>query len=163
MENILPLIAKSDILILATPVYVDGMTGQLKTLIERMLPLVKGRVELRNDHMRHLPRDPKKQNKIALVSPSGFTEMDNIVPLESHVKGIAKNLNYSYIGGILAPGFRYGYNEENHMKALEIIADAGKELVINGYISSNVSEKLSGLASREKALETINTSFSKYE
>jgi multimeric flavodoxin WrbA len=163
MENVLPLIAESDILILATPVYVDGMTGRLKTLIERMLPLVKGRVELRNDHMRHLPRDPKKQGKIVLVSPSGFTERDNHAPLVSHVKGIAKHLGYSYVGEILAPGFRWGYNEENQRKALEIISDAGEELVKNGSISSNVSEMLSELASREKAVETLNKIFEKYE
>jgi hypothetical protein len=113
--------------------------------------------------MRHLPRDPKKQGKIVLVSPSGFTERDNHAPLVSHVKGIAKHLGYSYVGEILAPGFRWGYNEENQRKALEIISDAGEELVKNGSISSNVSEMLSDLASREKAVETLNKIFEKYE
>jgi hypothetical protein len=163
MENILPLIAESDILILATPVYVDGMTGQLKTLIERMIPLVKGRVELRNDHMRHLPRDNKKQGKILLVSPSAFTERDNHAPLVSHVKGIAKHLNYSYVGEILAPGFRWGYNEESQRKALEIISNAGELLVKEGSIPAYVSEMLSKLASREIAIETLNETIGKYE
>jgi hypothetical protein len=163
MENILQLITESDILILATPVYIDGMTGRLKILIERMIPLVKGRVELRNDHMRHLPRDTKKQGRIVLVSPSGFAEMDNFEPLLSHVKGIAKHLDYSYVGEILAPSFRWGYNEESYEKALEIVANAGEELVRKGSIPPNVSEMLSELASRERAIETLNKLFGKYE
>ena len=163
MENILPLIVESDFLILATPVYVDGMTGPLKIFIDRMIPLGKGRVELRNDHMRHIMRYTEKKHKMVLLSPSGFTERDNHGPIVSHVKGIAKHLDFSYVGEIVAPGFRYGYNEENQRKALEIISKAGEELVKNGSISPKVSERLSELASRETAVETLNKSFGKYE
>lgn len=92
MEDILKLWAESDIVVLATPVYVDGMTGPMKTLLDRLIPLLKGRVELRDNHMRHLPRKHVKKGRIALISPSGFVEMDNFDPLVTHVKAAAKKI-----------------------------------------------------------------------
>jgi hypothetical protein len=44
----------------------------MKTLLDRLLPLLKGRVELKEDHMRHVPREGVKKGKILLVSASGF-------------------------------------------------------------------------------------------
>lgn len=162
MEKILPIIAESDMLIIATPVYLDGMTGPMKTFIDRMIPLGKGRVELRNDHLRHLTRDNWKEKKIVLVSPSSFTEIDNFHPLVTHVKALARNLNSSYAGEILAPSFWINqYNEESYGKILEIITSAGEELVKNGEI--HLSETLRKFVSRDSVLEALNQQFGKYE
>jgi multimeric flavodoxin WrbA len=164
MEDMLPKVAESDVLILATPLYVDGMTGPLKTFLDRLIPLGKGRVELRNGHMRHLPRGNKKKQTIALVSPSGFAEMDNFEPLVTHVKAIARNFDAFYAGEVLAPSFWfYKYNEESYGKILEIIASAGEELVKNGKIPSDVSEKLKNYAPRDKIIEVMNRYYGKYE
>lgn len=103
MANVLTKIAESDIVVLATPVYVDGMTGSLKTLLDRCIPLLHGRFELRNDHCRHPLRGHVKAGKLVLVSVSGFTEMDNFDPLIAHVKAISLNLNRKFVGALLRP------------------------------------------------------------
>jgi len=164
VENLLPLVADSDILILATPVYVDGMTGPLKTLLDRFIPLIKGRVELRDDHMRHLVRDNVKRGKIVLVSSSGFAEMDNFGPLVSHVKALSKNLGRDYVGEVLVPSaWYYRYDEQVLERSLELIESAGEELVVNGEISNDVSDKIGSLVSREKVVEALNSVYAKYE
>ena len=163
MEQMLPIVAQSDVLILATPVYVDGMTGPLKTFLDRLISLIKGRVELRNDHMRHLPRENKKKQILALVSPSGFAEMDNFEPLVTHVKAIARNLDANY-GEILASSFWfYRYDEDSYVNILETISSAGEELVKNGRIPPYVSETLKKYAPREKIIEAMNQYYGKYE
>jgi hypothetical protein len=47
MRPLLAEVARSDLLVLATPVYVDGMTGPTKTFLDRLIPLLRGRFEVR--------------------------------------------------------------------------------------------------------------------
>ena len=164
VEGLLPLVADSDILILATPVYVDGMTGPLKTLLDRFIPLIKGRVELREDHMRHIVREEVKRGKIVLVSSSGFAEMDNFDPLVSHVKALSRNLGRDYAGEVLVPSaWYYQYDEQVLEEAFWFIESAGEELVVNGKIPCDISVKIGALVSREKVEKALNSVYVKYE
>ena len=136
MAAILTRIAGADFLVLATPVYVDGMTGSLKTLLDRSIPLLHGAFELRDDHCRHALREGVKAGKIALVSVSGFTEMDNFDPLIAHVKAISKNMNREFVGALLRP---YAWIIEPAMKQgaslndiLEATEQAGYQLISKG-------------------------------
>jgi len=164
VEELLPLVADSDIIILATPVYVDGMTGPLKTLLDRFIPLVKGRVELRDGHMRHIVRNNVKRGQIVLVSPSGFAEMDNFDPLVAHVKALSRNLGWDYAGEILVPSaWYYKYDEAVFDRANSLIESAGEGLGLSGMISGDVSEEIGTLVSREKVVAALNSEYAKYE
>jgi multimeric flavodoxin WrbA len=57
MEMVLANVRDADILVFATPVYVDGMTGPLKNLLDRLIPLAEPFFELRDGHCRHPIRD----------------------------------------------------------------------------------------------------------
>ncbi|WP_332882069.1 flavodoxin family protein [Methanosarcina horonobensis] len=41
MNILYPKIAEVDVIVFATPVYVDGVTGPMKNLIDRMIPRVQ--------------------------------------------------------------------------------------------------------------------------
>lgn len=156
--------AESDLIILATPVYVDGMTGPMKTLLDRFIPLIKGRVELRDNHMRHIIREPEKQTKVILVSPSGFAEMDNFDPLVAHVKALSKNLGWEYAGEVLVPSAWYfRYDEKIQAKALELIESAGASLIDKRRIPSDLSMKIGALMPKKKIIKLLNLAYSKYE
>ena len=43
----------AEIMVLATPLYVDGMSGPMKNLIDRMIPVAQPYIELRDGHCRH--------------------------------------------------------------------------------------------------------------
>lgn len=136
MAEVLNKIAKADILVLATPVYVDGMTGLLKTLLDRGIPLLHGRFEIREDHCRHPPRAFVNKGKMVLLSVSGFTEMDNFDPLVTHVKAISKNISREYAGAVLRPiaWAMPGAKEQGVPldDIFEAVKEAGRELISNG-------------------------------
>ena len=64
MEIIRPKIFDADVCVLATPLYVAGMTGPMKNLIDRIIPGVQPFFELRDDHIRHPGRGEDEQRKI---------------------------------------------------------------------------------------------------
>ncbi|MHA2044647.1 MAG: flavodoxin family protein, partial [Candidatus Thorarchaeota archaeon] len=72
MQTLHPKLVEADIWVFATPVYVSGMTGPLKNLIDRILiPLGLADIELVDGHSRHKRREGNKHGKIVLVSNSG--------------------------------------------------------------------------------------------
>ena len=164
MTSILPIVADSDILIIATPVYVDGVTGPTKTFMDRLIPLIKGRVELRNDHMRHSLRENVKQGKLVLMSASGFSEMNNFDPLIVHLKAASKNLGMEYAGEILIPsGWYLKRSQDTWEKVSQIIYSAGINLDKNGKIPSDTSNSINSLVSRDNVIDALNSYYEKIE
>ena len=64
MSMLLPRLSRSDVWVFATPVYMDGMTGPLKTLVDRMQPLAEPFMEVFDGHNFHLMRETLPQGKI---------------------------------------------------------------------------------------------------
>jgi multimeric flavodoxin WrbA len=139
MKTILPKVQHADIIVFATPVYVDGMTGTMKNLIDRLIPIIEPYFEMRKGHCRHPPRETKTQTKVVLVSNCGFWEMDNFDSLLMHMQAICKNTSWEFAGALLRPhgealGYmiRKGYPVQD---VLEAAKRAGKELAKTGKIS----------------------------
>lgn len=103
MNLLYPRIDAADVIVFATPVYVDGVTGPMKNLMDRIIPLVQPFFELRDDHCRHPGRGEAKARKLVLVSNCGFWEKDNFDPLIVHMKAICKNLSAEFSGALLRP------------------------------------------------------------
>ena len=168
MQSLLPEVAQSDLLVFATPVYVDGMTGSLKTFLDRMVPLLKGRFEIREDHCRHPLREGVKAGKLVLVSAAGFTEMDNFDPLVAHVKAACKNLGREYSGAILRPyGWFFGQLRRDGYpvdSVFQAIKAAGVQLVKEGSIPEDILEEISrDLVARDEVVKHINSYYSQFE
>jgi len=163
MKALLPLVAQSDILALATPVYVDGMTGPMKTFMDRLIPLLKGMVELRDGHTRHIVREDVKRSKVVLLSASGFAEPDNFYPLVSHVKAATMNLGREYAGEVLLPGGWFLQYSEALEEGMEMVRSAGNQLVEKGRIPGSLSSKIQALVSRDEVVNALNSHYGKFE
>ena len=100
MQMLLPKLAASDVLVLATPVYVDGITGPMKNLLDRLIPLAEPFFELRDGHCRHPVREGTSSAKLVLVSNCGFWELDNFDPLLVHMQAVCKNMGAEFAGDI---------------------------------------------------------------
>ncbi len=164
MEEILEKRRKADGLILATPVFVDGMTSTLKAVLDRSIPLVQPFFEIRNDHCRHPPLENREPVKVALVSVSGFTELDNFDPLVKHVKAVCKNLNGDFGGTVLRPlGAQLQILKQMGLPmddVFEAIKQAGKEFVERGKIRETTEETISReIVPRSEYVKAINASF----
>lgn len=166
MDEILPLMNDVDALVLASPVYVDGMTGLLKNCIDRMVPIIQPYIELREGHARH-PARHKNPALVALVSVCGFPELDNFAPLVLHVKAICKNMNAKFAGSVLrpaAPGVDAAkfYHPIKSHAITSAIKKAGQEFVRDGAISEETSKTCAtDLFTAEQYLEGANKEFKK--
>ena len=163
MAELIEKLKRTDLMILATPVYVDGMTGQCKNFIDRLIPLLDPHYEIRDGHFRHVVKE-KYCSKIFLISVCAFHEMDNFDPLILHIKRAAKNLNMEYMGEILRPAvYSLGMKKVGSDaigKVMEAFERAGKELVENGVVSEKTRQEATNeIVLKEAYLRTINRYF----
>lgn len=165
MATLIPKVAKADLIVYGTPVYLDGMTGSLKTMIDRMIPLGKPFFEIRDDHCRHPKRDFVKRSQVALVSVCGFHELDNFDPLIQHMKAICKNIYAEYTGAILRPhigAYSQLMNTDLTKDIPKAIENAGYELIQKGKMCQNTLESIQReLIPREQYVDITNDHFQK--
>jgi multimeric flavodoxin WrbA len=140
MQMLYPKLREADIYVFGTPVYVDGISGPMNNLLDRIIPLVQPFIELRDGHCRHLVREGYRHGKIVLVSNSGFWEMDNFDPLLVHMKAFCKNAAKEFAGALLRP---HGEALRPMMKmgislddVFEAAREAGRQLVKDGKMST---------------------------
>jgi multimeric flavodoxin WrbA len=145
MPEILGKIKNADILLLGTPLYVDGMTAQTKTFVDRIIPLVEPEFEMVDGHYRHAKRLDNVPD-IALLSVCGFYELDNFDGLVDHVKRICKNFRSDYLGAVLKP---YSYSlvmdelvPEHVTEIKNALVKAGAELAQNKRFEGETLDKI---------------------
>jgi multimeric flavodoxin WrbA len=147
MQEIRQKIVYCENLILGTPVFVDGMTGLMKNMLDRCIPIFQPFVELdENQQVRHPFRQgPKK--KMVLVSTCAFPEMATFGPLVSHAERIARNLHARLVGRILRPNgavlpFRKILGD-TYTQIVTALERAGSEFVENGRVSPGTEAEIS--------------------
>ena len=164
MQMLHPKLREADIWVLATPLYVDGMTGPMKNLLDRLIPLVQPFIELRDGHCRHPLRGERESGKVVLVSNSGFWEMDNFDPLLVQVRAMCKNTASEFAGALLRPHgeilkplMEMGRSPDD---VFEAAREAGRQLVEEGKMSPETLSIVSReLAPRESYLRGANRVF----
>jgi len=161
MQIIYLKLAESDIIVLATPVYIDGMNSQMKAVIDRCYALLQPIFEIRGGHTRHSRRKKFKPGKIVLVSACGHPELDNFEPLVSHVKAICKNLDREYAGAILRPLAWFLPRVDQMGASVDDIyqsaKEAGRQLIKEGRIKTQTLDNVSReIITRERFVQSIN-------
>lgn len=140
MQMLYPKLREADIWVLATPVYVDGVSGSMKMLMERTLPFMQPLIELRDGHCRHPLRQGYKRGKVVLVANCGLWEIDNFDPMLVHMKAYCKNVGREFAGALVRPhgvmlrGMMQMGTEVNDIFAAA--KDAGRQLVQDGQMST---------------------------
>jgi multimeric flavodoxin WrbA len=93
MEPILEKLKQADVLVFATPLYVDNVTGLMKNFMDRILPLGEPyQVKDEKGECRH-PARYVKTPKIGVISNSGFPEQSQFQVLRLLFRRIARNLH----------------------------------------------------------------------
>ena len=158
MKMLLPKLAEADIWVFSAPLYVDGMPGPMKNLLDRLMPLLEPDIILRDDHCRHPLRESTKPGNIALVSSCGFWEKDNFDSLVAHMELFGSNFQREFAGallrphaGALKPMIEAGAPIQDVLDAAE---EAGRQLAQDGKISTETQDAVSRpLAPRDVYLE----------
>jgi hypothetical protein len=143
MAAVLDRMRAADVIVVATPIYVDHLTAQLKTLIDRMIPLMDFDFEQdESGQWRHPVRDGFSP-RLVLISVSGFPGRENFAPLTVWFKRFARNFHGRIAGEICFPAtVVLQARPELAAAHLELTERAGRELVATGSVAA---ETLSAL------------------
>ena len=141
MADLLPLLRRADLWVLATPLYFDGPSGPLKNLMDRTTAFLRLAAEVRDGRSRHLVEDEVSGGKVVLVSNCGLWEMQNFEPLVTQVKGFCEHVDREFAGALLRP---HGQAFRDHLKqgepvedVLEAAREAGRQLGTHSRISED--------------------------
>jgi multimeric flavodoxin WrbA len=164
MSMINKLMSQAEILVLASPIYCDGVTGPMKMLMDRTVPQAQPFFELRDDHTRHPLRDEVRRSKIVLVSNSGLWELDNFDAMLTHMKAFSKNANAKFAGALLRPhgeAMRPLLEMRAPVKdVLDAAKEAGRQLVRDGEMSPETLKIVSReLLPRDMYIQMVNQYF----
>jgi multimeric flavodoxin WrbA len=152
---------ESEIVVLATPLYVDGMNGPMKTFLDRSIPLLEPAVELRDGHCRHPRRAKGGAGRLVLVSACGFTELDNFDLLVAHVSAMCRNMSREFSGALLRPyAATLPSLRKSGLPVDEVVTaclHAGRELVKTGKMDpATLAAVSSEVIAREQYIEGLN-------
>ena len=165
MGRVLELMKVADALVLATPLYVDGMASTLKNVLDRTLPLAEPFFEERDGRCRHPIREGvKRDGVLALVSNCGYWELENFNPLVEHVKAVCGNIDRRFAGALLRPHgpalramMRRGMPVDGVLGAAK---EAGRAFVERGEIPEELQKAVSApLIPKDKYIEVTNRFF----
>lgn len=164
MQTLYPKLREADVWVFATPVYVDGPVGPLKSLIDRLIPLLLPFFELREGHCRHLLPEGHKHGKVVLVANSGFWERDNFDPLLMFMEAMCKNVAREFAGALLRP---HGEAMRPLMKQgaslddiFDAARDAGRQLVRQGAMARETLDAVArDLLPLETYVDQLNRNF----
>ncbi|MDD2756019.1 MAG: flavodoxin family protein [Methanothrix sp.] len=139
MQMLAPKLKEADIIIWASPVYYSGVTGPLKNLMDRQLPIhVLGSIG-------------EKKQKVVLVSTCGDWDMSMFDPLLMQMKAIydRPDGSSSFVGALLRP-MADGVKEMVKAGETGLVdgvfraaRDAGRQLAKDGIISEELLKQVS--------------------
>jgi multimeric flavodoxin WrbA len=139
MQMLLPKLKEADVVVWASPVYYAAITGPLKNLMDRQLPLFMQE------------NAGSKRQKIVLVSTCGAWELSMFDPLLAQMRTLYSipEANSEFVGALLRP-MADGMKEmlkagETRLvdEVIQAAKEAGLQLVKEGKISDEIQKRVS--------------------
>lgn len=93
MEKIYPAYQEADVVVLASPMYYWGISGQLKCAFDRLFAIAELTPDYENPH----------KDCILLMAAEGDTE-SNFAPVKAFYEGLTSHLGWNSIGVVYAGG-----------------------------------------------------------
>jgi len=154
-----------EVAVLASPIYIGGVTGQLKTFLDRLITVSMPFLEVVDGYSVHTRHEDSKMKGMVFVSNNGFHELYHFDDLVAHVKSVARMTQVDYLGSLLRP---HGVILEMAEKLMpdkvapvyEAARQAGKELVESGRISAETEAAVAqDLMPRDAFIKAMNDFF----
>lgn len=140
MQPVYQLLKDSDILILATPVYIP-LPGDMQNLINRLCPLLEPILGNRNGRTRARFHKEVKIKKIMLVSTCAWWELGNFDTVKRIVEELAANVNVEFVGAVLRPhATAINSHPDDKKIIISTLKEAGYQLAKEGKISHDKLE-----------------------
>jgi len=141
MGAIISQLEAADFLVFASPVYFDGMSSNMKKLIERLRPTYGAHFEFRNGRTFHLKTNKKRQ-KVVIIATAGNPERESFDSMDKNFRRIIDNMGAELAGEFYFPASHFFVTHPERVAGqLEAVALAGKELASYGKISEDLLMK----------------------
>lgn len=166
MTPLLEKITLTDVIVFASPLYVDNVTGLMKNFMDRILPLGEPyQVKDEKGECRH-PARHGKTPKIAVISNCGFPELSHFQVLELLFRRIARNMHTEVIAEIYRGEGELLKQQANPKlkpfidKYKDALRQAGREVVEQSRLSDQTIEDLrKPLVPYDQYINTANNFF----
>jgi putative NADPH-quinone reductase len=160
MQSLIDRIRTADMMVLATPIYFDGMTSLAKIFIDRLVVFLDPHFADDDLGLRH-PLRMSFPRKLFLVSVCGYPGLHNFDPLMAHIKRIARNMHSEFCGAILRPAVFSLLLTKKYPERIRSIMDAmrraGEELIQDGRVSPYTFDAIAtDVCSRQELMATAN-------
>jgi len=163
MAELIDLLVDSDVLVCATPLYVCGMSAQLKTFFDRFIPVALPFIELDDEGVcSHPSRYDRGPSGMVLISNCGFYERLHFDALVTHIKSICNVGKSPFLGSLLRPhGEMLALAEELMPDAANAVyaacREAGRQIARGEEVSQETADEISRpLVTLEEFLEGAN-------
>jgi multimeric flavodoxin WrbA len=145
MQRLYPKLRTSDILVLATPVYIP-LPSRMQDFINRMCPLIEPFLEYREGRTRAKFHDSVKIKKIVLVATGDWWEKENFDTVVRIVRDLSETVGAEFSGAVVRPHALLMYDKEGLTSAgqsiLEEARNAGYQMVKEGFITPETLEAI---------------------
>ncbi len=160
MPGMIERIRQANVMVLATPVYIDGMTSLAKRFMDRLVAFMDPRFTRDDQGLVH-PLRWKFPEKLALVSVCGYPGLRNFDPLLLHMERIARNFHTEFIGAVLRPAAFSVLMARKYPERVRRVLDgarrAGEELGRTGKMSKETLDAVAAdICSTEELMATAN-------
>lgn len=160
MPGLIERIRIADMMVLATPIYLDGMTSLAKTFIDRLVVFLDPHFIMDGKGLLH-PLRWRFPKQIFLVSVCGYSGLHNFDPLVLHMKRLARNFHSDFCGAVLRPAVfsvlltrKY---PDRVRKVLDSVRTAGEELARLGSVTSQTAQAVAeDICTPEELMATAN-------
>ena len=144
MKSILEEADGADVMVLASPLYVDTVSGMLKVFMDRLV--VKGDPhfsKIDNGESRHR-KSPEGTPRLVMLSNCGFPERSHFQALSLWVKRVAMNMQTELLGELYASQGGLLTTDLPQVKIyLQWLGKAGHEIALGQALAAETQQALS--------------------
>ena len=148
MSELISRFLDSDVVVFATPIFIDNVTALMKTFIDRY-DVLEPHYEKDSNGEYHRRGRYKKYPKFVVISSCAMPEQSNFQVLRLYFRRMARTMHTEVVGEIYlgAAGLLLLSTKELRFKPMvnkykELLRAAGKELVETGKIGPDMTEHL---------------------
>ncbi|HON79872.1 MAG TPA: flavodoxin family protein [Spirochaetota bacterium] len=143
MEIIYNELKQSDVVIFGSPVYLDGITAQLKTVIDRLVCCMEPFLVTDHTGFTRHSFSWRLPEKFIIVSTCGFPETDTFNALIDYFRSLSKNMNSKILAEFCIPGsIAIQMKPESLDQKLELLESAGYAYGMYGTLDDTIIEKV---------------------
>lgn len=167
MKELLEKFIESDIVVFATPVYVDNVTGVTKQFMDRLLPLLDPHMETDDQGESVHRKRFEKYPRIVVMSNCGYPEQSHFQVLPLFFRRVARNLHSEVIAEIYRGAGELLSVDHPGLETVltayrKLLQKAGKEIVLKSCISEETKKAMEEpLIPHEQYRGNVNKGFDK--